>query len=521
MKPSFNLLHEPWIPCIRLDGQLVELGIIETLERAPEIREVWAGNVIANAALYRLLAVFTQRAVIPEGATTKTWGQIYRKGQWDMARVSGYAQQWSHRFDLFDEKYPFYQVAGLDSETCPAVFILPDMSKNGVTLFQHQTQDRPVAFSPATAARALVTSQTFSLGGGNSGKGFDKYTDSPWAKGAVFIVYGRNLFETLLLNTFPYTQSDPIPSFPDDCPSWESDSPLKPRGTPRGYYDYMTWPARRLLLIPEEQQGETVVIRARFVQGLRLGSNEGEMVFDPMKCYLTSKDGKTFAIGFDPNRVLWRNSFSLFQMPERKSEQATIAPRAFRHLARLVESGALEESYRLRYMALGMMRNQGQVVMQLEQVMPLPVTYTHDEVAVAYLKQAITLAEMVGERIVWAAKDALVAYPVRDDTKEAKQGRDPKIRTVIRDIVERHYWASLELGFAQAMVDIPVNVERAMLGWQKVLDETAKTAFEEAMRGLGATPRALKAAQVGRNRLYPSLRKTLADLYKDADNHDN
>ena len=51
---SFNVLTEPWMPVIRLDGSRDQLGILSCLEQSHNLREIRDPAPIIEFGLYRL-----------------------------------------------------------------------------------------------------------------------------------------------------------------------------------------------------------------------------------------------------------------------------------------------------------------------------------------------------------------------------------------------------------------------------------------------------------------------------------
>src|SRR4051794_16935489 len=99
--PSFNLVDECWIPCIRLaDNRRVELGLRDVLVQAPTIREVYDPSPLVTVALHRLLLAILHRNFGPR--TLEAWCALWRRGAWDTAVLDEYFACWRHRFDLFD-----------------------------------------------------------------------------------------------------------------------------------------------------------------------------------------------------------------------------------------------------------------------------------------------------------------------------------------------------------------------------------------------------------------------------------
>ena len=61
MSPSFDLIHERWIPCITPGGQTEELGLQDVLVNAHRLQEVYDESPLVTAALYRLLLTILHR----------------------------------------------------------------------------------------------------------------------------------------------------------------------------------------------------------------------------------------------------------------------------------------------------------------------------------------------------------------------------------------------------------------------------------------------------------------------------
>ncbi|MBN1319013.1 MAG: type I-E CRISPR-associated protein Cse1/CasA, partial [Anaerolineales bacterium] len=255
MKQSFNLLKEPWIPCIRGDGNPVELSLRETLARANSLRELHGESPLVIAALYRLLLAVLHRVFGP--ADHEAWYELWRAGKFDMAPLDAYLSQWESRFDLFDPEHPFYQAADDRVKPKPVGSLVHEVaSGNNATLFDHHTDSDSILLSPPGAARTLLAAQAFGLAGLSGLE--QKFTDAPCARGIVFLIHGYNLFETLLLNLIAYPNDVFFVTRSSDLPSWELDDPHLPdRNWPSGYLDFLTWQNRRVLFFPEQVSGRT------------------------------------------------------------------------------------------------------------------------------------------------------------------------------------------------------------------------------------------------------------------------
>ena len=230
--PEFNLVDQPWIPCLLRDGgKPQELSLRDTLTDAHEIRELFDDSPLVTVSLHRLLLAILHRNFGP--TSFREWKELWQRGQWDSDKLNRYFDEWKHRFNLFDKERPFYQVLrmqnakGKDVELHPVALLAHEAATgNNATLFDHSFEEAPEAYSAATAARYLITRQAFSIGFGRSDPFY--FQDSTLVRGFSVLALGNNLFETLTLNLLPYNTERPIPHQGKDKPVWEQDDPAKP-----------------------------------------------------------------------------------------------------------------------------------------------------------------------------------------------------------------------------------------------------------------------------------------------------
>ena len=309
MSVSFNLVDEPWLPVVWLDGRAEEVGLRDALVRANEIRELVDGSPLVTVSLHRLLLAILHRNFGPE--TFDAWKDLWRRGQWDAAVLDAYFAQWRHRFDLFAADRPFYQVAKHDdgARMHPPALLAQEMaSGNNPTVFDHSFADRPVPMDPAEAARLLVARQAYSVGGGVA-RPFN-LSHAPLTTGFTVLALGETLFQTLALNLTGYGEGGPIPTANNDAPRWEQDDPAIPDkdGTwPRGPLDYLTWQSRRIKLAVSGDP--PLVTGSQLGQNLKVHAD----TIDPFKSYAMSKEQGWVARRLDPDRAVWRDSHAVFQ----------------------------------------------------------------------------------------------------------------------------------------------------------------------------------------------------------------
>ena len=371
----FNLLDDPWIPCAMRDRPVQELGLRAVLAQAQEIAEIVEASPLVVAALHRLLlAVIHRVADGPKGPDA--WHALRRRNHFAMEQFDAYFARWRGRFALFEGEYPFYQWPGLGStKQSPVAKLTHELaSGNNATLFDHTTEQGGSSMRPAQAARYLVAAQSYSVGGLVSyGEGEDpsKYKSAyaaPLVRGAMTLVKGASLFETLLLNTCRY---DPEASKPfavsrsGDLPAWERRPPREiEERPPHGYLDYLTWQSRRILLQPERDERGEIAIRCvaimkgnQFTPGWQRKPAEVLQAFRKLEKPAAGQD-PWLALGFQEDRALWRDSQAFMQSLAEKHAR----PQVMDWLAVLANRGVLPRSQMLPIDLYGMSTDKAKVL---------------------------------------------------------------------------------------------------------------------------------------------------------------
>ena len=500
MKFSFNLIDQPWIPCIKPNGDLIELGIRDTLFRAGEFREISADSPIVTLSLHRLLLAILHRIFGP--ANRSEWEQLWIAKQWNQKMISQYLLQWEQRFDLFDPTTPFYQDPHLKRKPETIAGLVQGVAAgNDATLFNHRTEESDFSLSPAQAARTLITVHTFGLAGlkdpGNT------FTDSTCSRVINFLVQGRNLFETLILNLYRYPLlEDQIPHTDKDRPSWEWDDPfIQDQSRPYGYLDYLTWMNRRILFIPEQSDKGTIVSTIYYEPGLRLPQS----FFNPDAHYRIDEKKGAIPLRFNEGKRLWRDSTVLFEFSAEQKNSRT--PYVMKWLNQLVHEVILPKESLFQILAFGMCTEPGKdkVYFLGQENLPLPFQYLENPKYVEELNNALILSKNVG-KIVWGAINKLIKLfmaPLKGDNSNLKEADD----LVVHTGGEKRYWAELESPFKSLIIQIPQNTAKALEQWKEKLNRIAWIAFDQAVNSLGDNPRVWKA--------LPSARRQLANgLYK-------
>jgi CRISPR system Cascade subunit CasA len=512
MTHQFNLVDRPWIPCVHDDGTPVTLGLREVFAQAQEIREVSGDTPLETAALHRLLLAVLHRNFGP--GDEDEWSDLWSADGFDTTHLDDYWGRHVSHFDLFHPDHPFYQAPDDRVKQKPPNSLVLDLAfGNKATLFDHHTDDEELTLTPAKAARALVTLQTFGLAGLSGIRG-DTFTDGPWTRGVVFLVQGQSLFRTLMLNALSYpTRDDVFLHHAGDKPAWEMTDPFAPeRQRPLGYLDYLTWQNRRILLFPEMTDEGVRVTEMTMGPGLRLDPD----VLDPMHHYRIDEKRGPLVLRFNEERALWRDSVALFKLHSSDDRP----PRTFGWLAELMDYDLLEHESTRRYAALGMANSQARVDFYRSERLPLPMGYltSEGEQYTEYLETALETAELV-RRQLWGAARTLATY-ILSPQADAEEGRRPA-REDLDSLtnqwaVERDYWVQLEIPYYDLVEGLPEDIEGALGAWHDTVRRVAWRAFDYVASQVEHDPHNLKAAVRGRGQLGAGLTKVLPDSQSEA-----
>ncbi|MBI2321915.1 MAG: type I-E CRISPR-associated protein Cse1/CasA [Chloroflexi bacterium] len=536
MTPRFNLVDAPWIPCLlAADGTVHEQSLRDVLVQAPGIREISHPSPLVTVALHRLLlAILHRHFARGYGPTSEgEWAELWQRGAFDAAAIDGYLARWRGRFELFDAERPFYQVASLRTHTgqppSELTFELAS-SANPATLFDHTIDSE---LTPAQAARNLLVFQSFALGGmvtlqkGDDPNMHKFARAAPLTGGAVLLVKGRNLFETLMLNLHRYhpTDDEPFPSEGPDLPAWErNEETTVGERRPAGYLDLLTWQCRRLLLRPESTGDGRIVIREvvvrkgeQFPRGFLLHGRETMLAF--VKRQQPKEGGEPWSpIGFEEEKALWRDSQALFQSLEGQHAR----PKMLDWLSDLVGDELLRRSQVLPLEAFGLAPDQKRVLFWRHERLPLPLAYLRDEHLVADLSLALAFAEEVGRELqgsVYTLAKLLLAPSAGQANARKPTGK--VIGPLVQSLApERRYWPRLEEAFSTLLVGLAhappgdsaeEHRLRALAAWQGSVLGAARRAFAELTRSLDTSARSLKAAAAAERALHGRLRRVIKE----------
>ena len=508
---EFNLIDEPWIPCIDSHGQRVDYGIRDTLLNAHELREISDDSPLVTVAIHRLLLAILYRA---HGAPQdfRSWRDLYAVRAFNRDSVTDYLNKWSNRFDLISNSHPFFQMAQLETKKAVSVTRLATecAGGNNATLFDHCVDDEEVEWPCTQAAKSLIACQSFALGFGKSGnaKIDGKVETRPYSRDAIALrgmsiwLQGKTLFDTLMVNLAPTSDTS--------LPPWELDDHQRHRDrldgkdwkavASLGVVDRLTWQSRLVRLLPN---GGTFS-RMYFTQGRSADKSPG----DPMKVYRVSKQEGISALRLSAAKAAWRDAHSILTIPAARSNERR--PECFNIVARARMTGAVqpETQFVAHIAGLASAPNKpGKFLLWRHERMPAPAALLADRTLIERLGGLLTNAEQAA--IGLKSRTRRIAKLYFAPEAESPDGRQPKkeeVTKVAESIDPRPaYWARLEKHFFKLLENLPGDWDQpnddwrpdeqqaATNAWRNHVKDEAGRALRESVRSLGTTARAIQA----------------------------
>lgn len=528
---QFNLIEQPWIP---IDKQL--LSINELFDQAHTIQKVSHANPLVIASIYRLLTAILYRVYQPD--ELDIWLKLYDSGRFDK-KLEDYLSQWLSSFDLFSKEKPFFQIPGFKKDKKNSIKKLSPhwATANNKTLFSHHCDNEEFSLTPSESAQMLLVAQYFALGGGISGSSaqFDKhpnYANAPLVGGAIPIVHGSNLFETLMYFLHPelyerYNKNIRLANLNDteDKPIWEQLKPTQQNAFQRscsGLSDYLTWPSRYIRLLPNDKGQVSEVYIA---QGAILPRDRDE----PFFCHKQTAKGDKYPVNLRFGRSLWRDSSALLHKVSIKNKPEPVDWSSWNiQLARfLYDEGESDKflSAKLSCEVVGLENNKANPINWYSETLSFSAgmlaesTKKNEEGKTLgdILKQSIRYAEKKSSDLNSAVRYFSELYYKNLNSKDEIS----RLTNMIN--ITQYYWPQLDSkfqSFVRVLMDnneVNEEVNTAYKHWLKVCRMVARESFEYRLKGyLGLTYRPLYAYVMAKQKLEEGL---IGEKYSQSESH--
>ena len=359
---EFNLLEEPWIVVLRLDGKEEKVSILSLFRRAHQFSNL-AGELPAqDIAILRLLlailhVVFArfdlhgkETLISSPSEALKRWKEVRDNDEFPVQVIENYLNEYKERFYLFHPEWPFYQLAGIGNSTdYEAAKLNGELSEssNKLRLFPQRSGEGKTSLTYAEAARWLLYINAFD---DTSAKPKEKGRPSPgvgWlGKLGLVYVLGGNLFETLMLNLV-LLQDGENKLWGEEHPTWELEKAIaeerKEITIPDNLAQLMTLQSRRILLKRENYgDGKEPYVVGYSLLGGDFFTKENSFA-EQMTVWRYGKNQDSKIDQYMPRRhdvskQLWRDFPSLVLQAEGKRRPGIVS-----WLARLKYEGLLQE----------------------------------------------------------------------------------------------------------------------------------------------------------------------------------
>lgn len=516
-RPSFNVLTEPWIPVIRIDGTRDEMGIMPCLLQAHEIREIRDPSPIVEFGLYRLIVAFVLDALIladkrPEGPLDLR--ELIKLGRFEVAVLESYIAHCGEVFDLFHHERPFLQTSFSSKDAESIAKLNPVFPVAGAVHWHHFNQ-ADIRRDVKAVARELTSIAPFSLQGGRG------YGTSPGGASSYYVMpMGQTLHETLVLN-LPIVGPSEARKLDTQGVAWRrTDDPVGRRSCATTL-EGLTWRARRVHLRADGDNLSTEIDYS-FAQ---IMSGEWR---DPAVAYRyldakelerrlkkAAKDSRASSDvrSADPvqarlGRAAWRDFAPLALLSTKHVSDASRQGQTRRPDVVEVASQVAD----LRHiLVVALITDKANCDHWLRSRMPTPANLANSEAYAFAIQAELQVAEDVANLL----NQAVQRLQPRSDKKKPKDLQ--KMLGSARQQAESAFWISIEgqywelvSFFANADPSLAtIELQQFKSAWRKTLAGTASKSFDKVADGYSSDSDALERQVKARVRLHNSLRKHL------------
>mgnify|MGYP000941062894 FL=1 len=498
MEKAFNLLDEPWLPVRLANGRIKELGLLDVFRRSGEITALAETAPPSLVALYRLLLAITHRALSqahPQGWKDKDRARWYQEGL-PLQAVIDYLEHWRERFWLFHPEYPFMQVAALANATETkdkrkpwTQIALASANGNTPVMFDHACDAMPASIFPAVALRHLLGFLQF-VPGGLVKVLRDSDKAGALANTAAVLPLEKTLAHTLLLCLHGWRLEN-------DLPAWE-----KPVLTltelcadpvlATGPNDRYTRQSRAILLL-RESDGR--IRWLYFSVGFALAEDANAP--DPMASFRAGSNGLV-RLSFSEGRALWRDLPALVPNPKKTSRPAAVLDYAV-SLHRQVNTFAPS------FLIVGLASDQAKLLRWRTEQIELPLALLENADKALYLRELVEKAENLFTDMRKLAVCMLASAMPEPNHKDTKN----RARAIL-DVgpLATSYFAQAERQLPQLLQQLGQgDFEQATNAWYHALRGSAIAAWNQVLKGMGHTARALRADAQFQPGFYALLNK--------------
>lgn len=499
MTKSFDLIDDnAWIPVVTRDFSTIELPLRELLYRAHELTAIRDTLPTVEFGLYRFINALILDIYDFKPGELNRYAGVIDKGIFDKQLIDSYFNQWADRFDLFHSKYPFFQTGGMENEQDkPFAGMIHPYPSGTNTIHFHHRNEKEFGVCPNVAARLLTTIAPFMTAGG-AGLAPSINGAPPW----YVLIRGKNLFETICLNTFVL----PLEEASDDTPpAWKNTrKPGNDRRTSTSLREALTWRPRCIQLIAGEggicsltgKHTDTLVTNMKFIAGDSCDFSWR----DPNVAYRFNKDAR-LVLRPQEGRMVWRDSGALAFLQENDFEEKRNArPLVIDQYTKCVQDGILPKRNELRLSAYAVRTDLKMKIFEwYKEDLSLPFPLVLDS-------KLHTLAQIEMDK----ADD--VAYCIKSSIKKAfseKSGSSKAFDALVSDAITQ-YWNTLEAGYKELLKSLSETNDNSERGiateiWRSHVKSVSGKILDEAIQDYDTDAEVIRCAVEAHKMFYRML----------------
>lgn len=510
-----NVAFDPWIPVITLEGKKQIGSLNEVLTNGSQYADL-AVRPHERVSLMRLF-VCAAHAALNGPQNHEEWRKVTNVLP---EAVHDYLKKWKESFELFHQKRPWLQVAGISytrggkeendngNGWTPVSKLNFSFATGGnSTLFDHDGMNDNREIRIEETILSMLTFQCFSPGGLISqvywnGKQTEKSSkDSPCSPSSMLhaLVRGKTLSETIRSNLPTYNDIQLLYVQDVGKPIWEmvpasfDDSKAITNAT-KTYLGRLVPMTRLICLHPS---GSRMLLGDGLVY-----PKFDEFPAEPTATVVSRKsengDEVRVVLSYKPSKGIWRE---LSAIVVKRNAQKLGGPLALH---------SLQEGEECDIIVAALKRDQAKIVDTTESVYHIPSKLRSDT-GIAVYEDETKKAEKQASRLGWAVET--YREEIDDYWKGRLKSAGPKkgeLKKQLHSIATIHYWTTVEQNLSLLMAHIEaIGSESAIptrAAWRKMLFKTSIEAYEIACGR--ETPRQMRAFAKGRQKLTGEKEET-------------
>ncbi len=509
----FNLLTEPWLPVVGLDGEKKFLSLNDFLKSAHRLERFDFPLPGLETAVLRFLVAMVHIVGAPENK--KVWEAWLTRGKFDDAFVRK-LQQYKEKLDLFSPTEPFMQVVDFDDqeiEDDEIKYFLLSIQGASSSHWDHKFFNSiPTHFrlSPHAAIWMLLFYNMFTKMDGRGYK-FGIIGSPP----LVTFIIAENLYKTVVLNT-TYNEfiMDHVmkKSLGQPRAGWINNyREKKIHSSEIRIQDGFLWKSRSIILLPEsnEEGFECILTNQKTPIIVK------RMVFAPQKHILKEK-----SFWWDPNVTyryigdiiksllpdstlpVWRDYPSLTYTKKHEIKDKLGRTKEFRLPSLVVQQiynskGFVDIKNKLRLRVLAYKTDNFKIELTKENLLSLFPELLDEVEIYKRLQLMIQEIKLFQYEIIIALK---IAYGIKKGSKQ----KQPDFQS--------SYWHELGSSFEESLSGIAEtdkDPNEVLRDWKIMLAEHVRSTFMRHTEKLLINPKHLKHYQAARAYLENRIRKEL------------